>query len=69
MKIQPIGKHLLRVTVKSAAKRKRYAAIPGVQVEGDRVIFPEAIEAAAADAELTKKQIKEREKEKQLNLF
>ena len=36
-----IGKGMCRVTVRSKAKRTRLARIPGVQVKGFRVIFPE----------------------------
>jgi len=36
-----IGKGMYRVTVRSKAIRNRLARIPGVQVEGTRVIFPE----------------------------
>jgi len=38
-----IGKGMCRVTVRSKAKRSRLARIPGVQVSGMRVIFPEWI--------------------------
>ncbi|MFC1508262.1 hypothetical protein ACFL60_01075 [Candidatus Omnitrophota bacterium] len=36
-----IGKGMYRITVRSKAKRDRLARIPGVQVKGTRVIFPE----------------------------
>lgn len=36
-----IGKGMCRVIVRSKAKRSRLAKIPGVQVSGTRVIFPE----------------------------
>ena len=36
-----IGKGMYRLTVRSKAKRDRLAKIPGVQVKGTRVIFPE----------------------------
>ena len=35
-----IGKGLIRIVVRSKAKRGRLARIPGVRVEGERVIFP-----------------------------
>ena len=38
-----IGKGMYRVIVRSKAKRSRLARIPGVQVSGMRVIFPEWI--------------------------
>ncbi len=38
-----IGKGMCRVIVRSKAKRSRLARIPGVQVSGTRVIFPEWI--------------------------
>lgn len=36
-----IGKGIYRLTVRSKAKRDRLAKIPGVQIKGTRVIFPE----------------------------
>ena len=36
-----IGKGMYRIIVRSKAKRDRLARIPGVQVKGTRVIFPE----------------------------
>jgi len=41
MKAVFIGKGMYRITVRSKAKRERLARIPGVRVEGTRVIFPE----------------------------
>ncbi|MCE5249391.1 hypothetical protein LLG96_04140 [bacterium] len=38
-----IGKNMCRVTIRSKSKRERLARIPGVQVSGTRVIFPEWI--------------------------
>jgi len=41
MKAAPIGKGLHRIYVRSKAMRDRLALIPGVQISGARVIFPE----------------------------
>jgi len=38
-----IGKGMYRITVRSKAKRERLARMPGVRVEGARVIFPERL--------------------------
>ncbi|MCR4331054.1 MAG: hypothetical protein NUV49_04225 [Patescibacteria group bacterium] len=57
MQIQPIGKSMLRVTVKSESRRKKYGKIPGVIVQGDRVIFPESLESTVERAGMTRKEI------------
>lgn len=41
MNALPIGKGLLRIIVRSKAKRERLAKISEVRIEGSRVIFPE----------------------------
>ncbi len=41
MNITPIGKGMCRIVVRSSEKRERLSRIPGVSVEGTRVIFPE----------------------------
>ena len=41
MKPVSIGKGLYRIVVRSKAKRDRLAKVPGVQVDGERVIVPE----------------------------
>ena len=38
-----IGKGMYRIIIRSKLKRNRLAKIPGVKVEGIRVIFPEWI--------------------------
>ena len=43
MKPVSIGRGLFRITVRSKEKRDRLAKVPGVQVEGARVVFPEQL--------------------------
>ena len=43
MKPVSIGKGLYRIIVRSKAKRDRLAKVPGVQVDGERVIVPEKL--------------------------
>lgn len=40
MKVISIGKGMYRITVRSKTKRERLSQIPGVHVEGTRVVFP-----------------------------
>lgn len=42
----PIGRGMCRITIRSASKRRRLAAVPGVMVDGDRVIFPNEMTGA-----------------------
>ena len=41
MDIQPIGKGLFRTTIKAQRARDDLAKVPGIVVDGLRVIFPE----------------------------
>ncbi len=41
MEAVPIGKGMLRIIVRSKAKRERLALIPEIQIDGVRVIFPQ----------------------------
>ena len=43
MKAVLIGKGMCRIIVRSKAQRKRLARIPGVIINGNRVIFPEQL--------------------------
>ncbi len=38
-----IGKGMYRIVVRSKEKRERLSRIPGVHVDGNRVIFPEKL--------------------------
>lgn len=38
-----IGKGMYRIVVRSKEKRERISRIPGVHVDGNRVIFPEKL--------------------------
>lgn len=42
MEIQPIGKGLFRTTIKAQRARDDLAKVPGITVDGMRVIFPES---------------------------
>jgi hypothetical protein len=48
---------MLRIVIKSESRRKKYSKIPGVIIDGDRVIFPESLEKAVEKAGMTRKEI------------
>lgn len=56
MNIQPIGKGLNRITVKSERKRAALAKIPGVQIQDNRVYFPDSMTNLIKSTEKGKKQ-------------
>ena len=45
MNVISIGKGMCRIIVRSKAKRERLARVPGIVIEGSRVIFPERLTA------------------------
>jgi hypothetical protein len=62
-----IGKGLWRVNVRSRKKRERLSRTPGVQIEGDRVIFPEELYGALKYA-LTRESRKRKQKPEQTRM-
>jgi len=45
MNVIPIGKGMCRIIVRSKTKRESLSRIPGILIEGSRVIFPENLTA------------------------
>ena len=43
MNVVHIGKGMYRIVVRSKEKRERLSKIPGINVDGNRVIFPEKL--------------------------
>ena len=50
MKIVPIGKGMCRIIVRSKENRALLSVIPDVQIDGERVIFPESLTVSIKSA-------------------
>ena len=63
MNAQPIGKDLWRVVVASLKTREKLAAIPGVRIYEERVIFPVAQKEAVSRVLMQSKRTRKHKEE------